>query len=219
MSGTEEHVPQEPMENVRLSSGLSPTRRIRLGTRLRSPPSPVMPPLEGGARLRWRLVNVDHPSGVIRITRLKPSLRLNDFDVFVTRVAPELIAILRGEVARGPVKAKVTLDVVLTRGHGGETKRFSSGAFSAAANTLLPLTRASEVAPQVAAMLAVVRQRFEAFAEGGSGWRFVNGAGAEVRVVNYVPLSRGRSRAAHPPSHSRGTPGARQRSGSGSRFR
>ena len=48
-----------------------------------------------------------------------------DFEAFVARATPELDAVVRAEVARGHVKAKITLDVVLARGHGGETKRFA----------------------------------------------------------------------------------------------
>lgn len=147
------------------SSDLSPTRRIRL----RSPrsPSPDMPRLTGGARLRWKTVKVLHPSGVIRVTRLTPSHAIRDFEAFVARVTPELNSVLLAEVARGPVKAKITLSVILSRGNGGETKPFASGKMTDA-NTLLPITRASEVAPQVAAMLAVARQRFAGSSGNGS---------------------------------------------------
>ena len=115
-----------------------------------------MPRLTGGARLRWRTVKVLHTSGVIRVTRLTPSHAIRDFEAFVARVTPELNSVLRAEVARGPVKAKITLSVILSRGNGGETKPFASGKVTDA-NTLLPITRASEVAPQVAAVFSSSR--------------------------------------------------------------
>ena len=85
----------------------SPTRRVTFG----DPVPQSRPPLVGGARLRWARTREVHPSGVIRIVKLTPSHRFGDLEAFFERLKPVLAAELAAEVAKGPVKVKVTVGV------------------------------------------------------------------------------------------------------------
>jgi len=150
------------------------------------------PALEGGARLRWAKKWRRHPSNVFRTVRLTPSHAFDDLEAFFDKVRPQIADVLRAEVAKGPVKAKCTIEVDVTRGFDVDStpKQLTSGAFNEAKDTLLPLVRDADVAPAIDAMFDELRRRFDGFEEGGSGWRFVDANWLELRLVDFVPLRR-----------------------------
>ena len=134
---------------------LSPRRYVILGEHPREA-RVRRPTLDGGARLRWAAREKQHWSGVFREVRFTPSHSFDDLEVFLGRVKKHVTEWLVKEVAKkGPLKVKVTIEIDVTRGdeEGVLPKSLTSGAFSAAKDTLLPITRASEVAPQVTAMI------------------------------------------------------------------
>ena len=150
------------------------------------------PALEGGARMRWTLKWQRVPTNVYRDVRLFPSHAFDDLESFFDKVRPQLLNVLRAELANGPIKAKCTIEVDVMRGSDSESspKQLTSGAFNEAKDTLLPLVRDADVAPAVDAMLDELRLRFDGFEEGGSGWRFVDANWLELRLVDFVPLRR-----------------------------
>ena len=129
---------------------------------------------------------------MFRTVRLTPSHAFDDLEAFFDKVRPQLADVLRAEVAKGPVKAKCTIEVDVTRGVDVEStpKQLTSGACNDSKDTLLPLVRDADVAPAIDAMIDELRRRFDGFEEGGSGWRFVDANWLELRLVDFVPLRR-----------------------------
>jgi hypothetical protein len=130
---------------------------------------------------------VSHKSNVFRTARLLPSHAFDDLEAFFDKVRPLVHELLRAVVAKGPIKVKCTVELLVTRtsDEACVPKNLTSGADSK--GTLLPLVRSADIAPAIATMLDEVRRRFEGFEEGGSGWRFIDANWLELRVFDFVP--------------------------------